>query len=778
MPAPRDLLKLAPVAYRAARVVAARLPFRLAVFAALSLCASYFLLATAPSLNEFRDAQVLGHYETVARDAVLHWHQAPLWDPYYCGGMYLLGTPQARFVSPTFLLTLVFGEPRGEALAAFTMMTVGLEGAFRYARSRGARSLAALLAAPVFALSGIFALSPSLGWIGFFSFELLPWIALGVRRSLRREVPGVVLSALAMAWCVGMGGTYAAPIAALWGAFEGAEHVAVQARRRAWSRLGAGIAFALVAGVLSAGLAAVRLWPVADTLADAPRIIGGTPANSWTVLAKMLFAGPEKDTENGSFFIGLLVLPALALGLVRRRSIPLALILVICVWLATGYAVHPSLFAGLRELPLYTTLRYPERFLIPLSLAVSALAALGLSGLEARVRLSRRRKGAVPGSVLTGVLALAAVALAIDVAPMAQVHALHDESRRLSPPPVADASRPFHQSRGNRWALAYYEPMQRGSLSCWEAYPVPQSPMLRADLPVEETLLDPGAGTITEQSWSPDAIDLDVDVSRPTSVVVDQNWSSGWRASVGEVESLKGLLTVAIPAGKQTLSLRFRPRSATGGALTSLVAAAALGFLVWWRRRHDGLGPRGPLVLGAAAAAPLLPLCLVATLVHEPRTVEPAMTQDGHPLVVDALPPGTQAMGVRFASGVVLEGARLSNAHPGPATDLVLELDWRRDAVIDKGLGIFMHLEASEGKGMNGDHVLLSSVLDLEDAPPGKVLRDVMPLWVPEDSKGKTWKVWVGLWRVRRGGERVHLDERGKATVDGDRVLVATFDVR
>jgi hypothetical protein len=74
--------------------------------------------------------------------------------------------------------------------------------------------------------------------------------------------------------------------------------------------------------------------------------------------------------------------------------------------------------------------------------------------------------------------------------------------------------------------------------------------------------------------------------------------------------------------------------------------------------------------------------------------------------------------------------------------------------------------------------VLLSSVLDLEDAPPDKTLRDVMPLWVPEDSRGKTWKVWVGLWRIRRGGERVDVTDSGQAIVDKDRVLAATFDVR
>jgi hypothetical protein len=183
-------------------------------------------------------------------------------------------------------------------------------------------------------------------------------------------------------------------------------------------------------------------------------------------------------------------------------------------------------------------------------------------------------------------------------------------------------------------------------------------------------------------------------------------------------------------------------------------------------------------VLGAAALSPLVPAALVAALVHEPRPVEPPVAQDGGPVIVDALPPGAQPLGSRFAAGVVLEGAKISNPSPAAGTDLVLELDWRRDPIIEKGLGVFMHIEPSDGKGMNGDHVLLSSVLDLEDAPPGKVLRDVMPLWVPEDSKGKTWKVWVGLWEVRRGGGRVRLAQPEHATFDGDRVLVAKFQVR
>jgi hypothetical protein len=146
---------------------------------------------------------------------------------------------------------------------------------------------------------------------------------------------------------------------------------------------------------------------------------------------------------------------------------------------------------------------------------------------------------------------------------------------------------------------------------------------------------------------------------------------------------------------------------------------------------------------------------------------------DGTPVIVDEPLPQMPRLDVRFEGGVVMQGAAISRDNPVAGSDLVLEIDWKRDAQIDKGLGIFMHIEG--GSGMNGDHVLLSQVLDLEDAPPGKTLRDVMPLWVPEDSAGKTWKVWVGLWRVRHGGERVKVVEAGQATVDADRVLAVSY---
>ncbi|HEY6462048.1 MAG TPA: hypothetical protein VIY73_17900 [Polyangiaceae bacterium] len=773
----RHLLRFAGGLYRTARHVAALTPLRLALFAGLALAAAWPLLSTAASLNEFRDAHVLAHYEIAARESILRWHQAPLWDPYYCGGMYLLGTPQARFVSPTFLLTLLFGETRGEALIAFAMMVVGLEGTFRYARDRGATRFGALVAAPVFALGGIFAASPSLGWIGFFGFELLPWIALGVRRSLAGDRRAIILVAAAAAWCVGFGGTYAAPLSVVWCAFEVLEFLF---RRKLVPRVRvSGLVLAAIGAALAVGLAAVRLWPIADTLAAAPRVIGGTPSNQWSVLVRMFFFPIHPDGDDGEFYVGFFVVPAVLLGLLRRRSSGLAIAAVAFTWLSAGYALHPSLFAALRELPLYTTLRYPERFLILLGLVASVLCALGVSLVEAYARTPRARS-AKRGGVARALFAVASLALIVNVGPLVAQHTLHARGRGLGVlPEHVPSPDGFHQARGDRWLLDYYEPLDRGSLSCWDAYPVPQSPLLRGDLRHEESLSDPRAGTVAETRWSPDRLDYDVSLTRPASLAVNQNWHAGWRTNVGTIRSDRGLLTVDLPAGDHEVSLRFEPRSATGGALASLVAIASLVVLA--RRTRRARGARGPLtlregaILAALALAPGVPVLATLALVPQKTFVEPPTTPDGRPVVADAIDPAAIRLDATFDDGIELEAATLSNPDPVAGHDVWLELDWRRTDKPDPGLGVFVHIEPSSGTGLNGDHVLLSDVLDFEEAPPGKTLRDVIPLFVPDDARGKTWKVWVGLWHVRRGGSRVGLKDAGHAQVDGGRVLAATF---
>ena len=227
---------------------------RACFFVALAALAVFPYLSTAGAFNAFRDAQVLWLYEDAARRSVLDFFQLPLWNPDFCGGMPALGTPQARFASPTFLLTLLFGTTRAEPVTLFAMVVLALFGAHRLAREHGATHFGATLAAPLFGLMGLFACAPFLGWFGFLGFALLPWLLVGVRQAARGKASGAALVALSTAFIVGFGGTYVAPLSLVACAVE---VVLLLLRRRQVDLLTLASAV-----LLAAGLSAFRLWPV------------------------------------------------------------------------------------------------------------------------------------------------------------------------------------------------------------------------------------------------------------------------------------------------------------------------------------------------------------------------------------------------------------------------------------------------------------------------------------------------------------------------------------
>ncbi len=771
MPAASDLLRrLADAAERASR----SLPRRLAGFSALALSATWMSLRRAAEMNTFRDAQVLLQYEDVARRTVLHYGQVPLWDPYYCGGMDLLGTPQSHFASPTFLLTLLFGTLRAEPLIAFAMIVLGLEGAYRYARSHGAPSLGAAVAAPIFAMSGGFAFAGALSWTNFYGFELLPWVALGVRGALGGARSGVVLAACSMAFIVGFGGTYAAPMAALLAAFEVALFLLRERRRR--RALATGAAMATACALLGLAMSAFRLLPIAHALAMAPRVIGGAPGNRWlsmlhtTMLPINGGAGGDFN-DHGTYYIGAAALFAAGVGLTVRRARPMLVGGVLATWLAAGYAVRPSLFAMLKALPVYEALRYPERFLYVLALFVAVAAAFGVGLLHVRAR--RERAGGPVLFVMILLLAANAGVMAYGFEHVAIV-------RSADPRPAEAPPRPFHQARGNRWVLMQYPAQNRGSLACWEAYPVPESALLRADLPDEAYLAEGARGSVRTAAWSPDRMALDVTLDAPGRVRVNQNWHPGWKTSEGAIADDHGLLAVDLPAGHHQVVLRFLPRAALAGGAASLAAL----LLAAWLVRRDRTRGRLRRVAGdpatfAALLLPFVPAALVFAVMHEPPLPSiVAKTSSGDDVIADAPPPGAKPAGVKFEGGLELVAIRLDPPQPVADQTAHLELDWRVQKDVRRGVGVFMHIQPNGTDSVNGDHAQVSRTLLFDDAPPGKILRDEIPLSIPPDWRGKQVEIYAGLWMMRGNGTRLRVTDHGAVQVQENRLLVSSFEVR
>jgi hypothetical protein len=725
-------------------------------------------LGTGGSMNDNRDAQYLYLYEEVARRSVARFHELPFWDPYYCGGLPALGTPSARFASPTFLLTLALGTIRADALVMFAMTLVGLEGMYRYARTRGGGALGSVLVAPVFALSGFFGRFPTYGWTHFYGFELVPWALLGMRMALGGSRRGVVTFALAIAWMIGFGGTYAAPITAVGAGVEIVEALLRRGRRPRAALHALAMAWLAVLFAIAASL--VRLWPIAEMLSAAPRILGGTDGHGPREIWSLLFGAPTLFARGGDFLVGLLLLPVFFLGCLRRRSMPLLFAGLAWIWLSLGYDARPSLFAWLRFIPPYTMLRAPERFLTLFSVVFAVVTALALRRLEAT---ARRRPWVLVPWVVCVALALLDVTMLVR---NATSYAL--QRTMIDTPPTID--RDFHQARGNRWLSAYYPFMSRGSLACFDDYNVAQSPDLRGDLEHEEYLRDPSAGSVERLDWSPNHIRLRAKLARPARVYVNQNWHPGWRSTAGTVVTDGGLLAIDLPAGDHEFELAFLPRSGLVGGATSLAALAVAGLALFRSRRSrdDRIAPGRPFARDLVLfASPFACVALSFVLVYEPRRPPPALvTPSGEPMLVDALPEGITPLDATWAEGIELVGAHFHTEPTRLPTEKVatIELDWKLTKAPPKGLGVYLELDGQKRTLIGVDYALLSGVLLFEDAPKNRILRDVGgPILLPWIGQPIHYDVWVVLYRARRSGERLtqiegttpHVESEGKVFV-------------
>ncbi len=765
--------------------LAAHSPARLAVYALLALAMVFPALASAAALNEFRDAQVMFLHERAAETTVRAFGELPLWNPWYCGGMYALGAPQARFASPTFLATLWLGAQRAEVLVAFLLAVLGMEGTYRWLSLRVRTAWATALAAPVFALSGHFAVSYYRGWTNFWGFELVPWVLCGVTLAARGRASGVVLASIAFAAVLGFGGTFAAPLVAVAVALESlrtlSEIEGPARTRRAIGMLALTASFLVTASFF-------RLFPVAETLEAAPRIMAGTPGHAPKSILAMLVGTLEAKNGDvelaGQFYVGGIFLALAALGGSDRRSVRAMIVAILFVWLAAGYARKPALFALLRELPVLSALRYPERFLWLAILFASEPCARALEKVPTLGDGARWR---------TGSIVVLAAGLAITF--VGQIRTFHRAAgaRTLGALQAAPADSAFRQSRGNRWLAAHVQAQNLGSLSCWEVHPVVQSSRLRGDLDKEEYLEDETAGTVTRKAWSPNRVTVRASLSRAAKLFVNQNWHPGWRANVGAVVSEDGLLAVELPAGEHDVVLSFQPRSAKTGGLVSLVALLSLvGLGVMFRGGRPAFGRRTTAIALGLAAAPWLVLGVMRLGWDEPKWPVPVpRNANGAPAIVAAMPDDARRFGTRWDVPVVLEGVVLRP--PDERANLYVDLFLRRTGAIPRTTSIFVHVERREKLPkdttrekdkenepqdfFNADHQVVARSFFLSDAPEGALVDDAFGVHLDKAAPGE-WDVLVGVGHVSGRRGRAKVIDQGKVDASDDLVRIGTFTVR
>jgi hypothetical protein len=522
------------------------------------------------------------------------YHQLPLWNPYYCGGAPHLANPQASPLSPLTPLVVLFDLPVGYRLGYTAGLLTALFGMRAYARALGLSEIASAVAGAGFAVSGALTNHMAGGHWSWMGFALYPLLLRSLFLAAEGRRTHVVWGALVLAIIIYHSPIYPMAFAfvtlGFYGLYLGLQNGARDSARLRRALVSAG-------GILALGLAfgGLRILPMGEFVAAHPRAVKDWDFTwPWELVVTYAIRHGERgfgsheyvfpEYNNYFGFVGVaLMLAGLTLVLRRRRRLwPLVAAAVTCVLFQLGN-LEPMPWWLLKHLPVYKNLRVAARFTIVAGVFFCALIAVAVDEwgppVLARWRAvePRRRLGAA------GVLALA-LAYLLDAASWNRLQWLPTFG---SPAPRDARAAAFHQVAGDRGRMMAFPPANMGTLSCFEETPLDISPRLRGDLPADEYLAEPDAGTVRRVSWSPNRIVLDIEVKRPATVLVNQNMGVGWRAEGATlVEGGEGgLIAARVEAGRHVVTFRYLPRSVIAGAAVSLLAAAgAIAYLLVERR--------------------------------------------------------------------------------------------------------------------------------------------------------------------------------------------------
>jgi hypothetical protein len=274
------------------------------------------------------------------------------------------------------------------------------------------------------------------------------------------------------------------------------------------------------------------------------------------------------------------------------------------VWIFV--AVGASIVAGaawpygpwwlLHQLPIFRDLRVPSRYQVMLAIGVPLLCAMALDDLRARSFWKK--------PLTVAVLVLCALdGLAFDWVRYEKTFDLHTD--------LAKEGTPFYQIVGGWREMMANVFENHGAIGCDEEAPLQRALKLDEGAVAQARIEDPSAGTLLATRWSPNVVELDVDLRKNAVVSVNENWNEHWRVELfGDARTAEraevvrvgpklerdkdgGRLGARVPKGHYTIAFLYRPRSFTVGLLFSLVAIpmAVAAWIAARRRRRSSAAP-------------------------------------------------------------------------------------------------------------------------------------------------------------------------------------------
>lgn len=557
---------------------------RLAVLSAVALFLSSYawwpMFWSSPATPEL-DGRYGYQMMLIGKATLRNFGEWPMWNPYDCKGIPAWDHPEGMSSSILLLLLLPFGPMTTYYLWNILHMAPGWVGMWLLARDEYRLSrLAAFAAACVWTFGCCHTTQYCGAHESFAALWLFPLALLLWRRAETCAASALGLGAL-LAFFVYDGATYPLPLTALALGFD--------ALLRVWPprRLLRVAAAGAITGASAFALSAARLLPLMDQLALHPRAVTDTDTIlRWNTLGAMwlhhepnwLLGLPNQQYVWGEYlsYVGFAtaIVAVLGLSIAARREPRLFALSVLVFAVMLGHFAKWAPWTLLREhAPLFSSMRVPSRFRLVLQCFVALFVALAVERVPrwaeerfGRSSFARAARVGVVGLALVGVGDM--IGFGFDLI----------KTRFHGPPPAAivpsarlyyggpDASPDFAESvRQNRgWVgCRSYEWPSASDAAIWTG-DVPQARATDDGARVE-------VGNRTSSRFF-----VDVDVKRPTTILLNSGFAPGWVSSVGTVVERDRMLAVELPPGYHKLVVRYWPRRMSLGVGITAAAAVAI----------------------------------------------------------------------------------------------------------------------------------------------------------------------------------------------------------
>lgn len=516
----------------------------------------------------------------------------------------MLANPQARFLSPLFLLHLPFGSIIGIKLEVWLHVIIGMFGMFLLSKQMGLASFSAYLPPAIFMLSTRYAMHLTEGMTWFMAFAYLPYVVFFYLKAQERFVY-VLAGSVFLTLMIFEGGTYPTPYTLL---FLGCYSICLAVKKRTFSPL---MLFGVMLGIAFL-LSAIKLLPTLAFLHNHPRLTGENDHLTFSLLPKIFLNRTRSGTprygdtrwewHEYSTYVGIVPLLLFALGIIicaRRRKFPLLITTTLFLLLAFGEFHSLAPWSLLHRLSFFRSMRVPSRFLVIFLFGLALVVGMALSWFE-KYPFSGKVRCLVQRAVCFGVVLLVGFDLIL-VSSKAFFGALP------TPPKTFSRREKFRQITGSDHAMLEAFLRNEGTINGYEPAHLPIK-ALASDNPLYkgEVFLQEAEGSIEINYWSPNRIEILTDISRDGYLCINQNFDPGWRVKGRrEVVSLDGIIATKVDLDDKRVVFYYLPTSFIMGILLSAVGIGVsillfftprFNFQIKWPTEKRGKGKVGKVM--------------------------------------------------------------------------------------------------------------------------------------------------------------------------------------